>query len=234
MDLAAVTLTGADDTVAPHELFVLSERFPLAEWAILSTAHRQGTHRYPTEEWVTRFHKACPMVRKAIHLCGRDVDAFLAMDARILEKVARFDRVQLNFNQRRQPKDLDALAHVANKVSPSIILQHNNANAELWGQLQGRLPTLEMLFDASGGNGHSPKAGWPGMLPGVVCGFAGGLGPENIAAEFDAIVGIAAGRRFWVDMESKLRSPLDDSFDLSACETVLKHTHSHRFALQGA
>lgn len=234
MDLAAVSLTGADDAVAPQDLLALSERFPLVEWVVLSTKNRQGTHRYPTEEWVTRFHNACPMVRKAIHLCGRDVDAFLAMDARILDKVARFDRVQLNFNQRRQPKDLDALVHVANKVSPFIIVQHNSANADLWGQLREQIVNLAVLFDASGGNGHSPREGWPEMLAGTVCGYAGGLGPDNIAVEFDAIARVAAGRRFWIDMESKLRSPLDDSFDLAACETVLTHTHQHRLKLQGA
>jgi phosphoribosylanthranilate isomerase len=234
MDLAAVSLTGADDTVAPRDLQILSERFPLVEWAILSTEKRQGTHRYPSEDWVAQFHKACPTVRKAIHLCGRDVDLFLAMDARILDKVARFDRVQLNFNQRRQPKDLDALVRVANQVSPSIILQHNSANAELWSLLQGRIPKLAMLFDASGGNGHSPNGGWPEMLPGAVCGFAGGLGLDNIAAEFKAIAAIAAGRRFWVDMESKLRSLLDDSFDLAACEAVLTLIHPSRGTPSGA
>jgi hypothetical protein len=230
MELLSVSLTGADDTVNPEKLKALSDRYPLVEWAILSSEKRQGELRYPSEDWVERFHQACPLARKAIHLCGKDVDAFLAMDTRIHKKIAKFDRVQLNFNQRRHPKDLETLVQVANKVTPRIILQYNSANASLWSELRDKIINMAVLFDASGGGGHSPKAGWPEMLPGTICGFAGGLGPDNIVSEFEVISRMAVGRGFWIDMESKLRSPVDDSFDLQACETVLAHTHQKCFA----
>jgi hypothetical protein len=230
MSVLAVSLTGADNTAEPAKLRALSERFPLVEWAILSCESIQGTMRFPTEDWVARFHKECPVVRKAIHLCGKDVDAFLAEDSRIHNKIAKFDRVQLNFNQRRQPKDLDRLVKVSNKIQPTVILQHNSANAQLWSLLRERIINLGILFDASGGRGLAPKAGWPEMLPRTVCGFAGGLGPDNIAAEFAAIAKIAGTHGFWIDMESKLRSLVDDSFDLMACEQVLVHTHQVRLA----
>ena len=221
MDLQLVSLTGADDLVDPAALLALSQEFPLVEWAILSSQKMQGSSRYPTEAWVERFHAICPDVRKAVHLCGKDVDAFLAGDARILAKVRRFDRVQLNFNQRRQPKDLVALASVANSLEQTIILQHNSANASLWTELRGKIDRLVMLFDASGGRGASPHQGWPAMLEGAVCGFAGGLGPHNVATELAIIAGIAAGQRFWIDMESKLRAELDDRFLVDTCRSVL-------------
>lgn len=221
MDLHLVSLTGADDTVDPAALLALSHEFPLVEWAILSSQQRAGTTRYPSEEWVARFHATCPDVHKAIHLCGKDVDLFLAKDAQILEKVSRFDRVQLNFNQRRQPKDLAVLAQVANSISQTVILQHNSANLQLWAQLHSKIDGLTMLFDASGGRGQSPAAGWPEMFPGTECGFAGGLGPDNVTAELATIATVAAGRKFWIDMESKLRAPADDSFSLNACRAVL-------------
>lgn len=226
-NLVRVTLTGADDTVNPENLNALSGRFPRVEWAILSSQKREGKSRYPTESWVARFHEACPNVRKAIHLCGEDVDAFLAWDARVHAKVAKFDRVQLNFNQHRTPKELGALVRVACEVLPipNVILQHNSANANLWAGLHHQIPNLNMLFDSSGGSGQSPKNGWHEMLPHTLCGFAGGLGPDNIVQELAEISRIADGRGFWIDMESKLRSPIDDSFDLSACEAVLKHAY---------
>lgn len=221
MDLHLVSLTGADDAVDPAALLELSHQFPLVEWAILSSQQRAGESRYPSEEWVARFHATCPGVRKAIHLCGKDVDLFLARDARILEKVNRFDRVQLNFNQRRQPKDLEVLAQVANSIPQTVILQHNSANASLWTDLRGKIDRLVMLFDASGGRGASPQQGWPEMLDGAVCGFAGGLGPHNVATELATIAAIAAGRSFWIDMESKLRTEADDRFLVDTCRAVL-------------
>lgn len=223
MTLQAISLTGADDGVDPAALRAISQQFPLVEWAILSSSKRQGSARFPGEDWVTRFHAACPDVRKAIHLCEKDVDAFLAMDERVHRKVCLFDRVQLNFNHRRQPKDLDVLVRVANSVKPTVIIQHHNGNKDLWPLLQGKIDGLSMLFDSSGGGGRSPKDGWPTMLEGAMCGYAGGLGPDNINAEFATIANIAAGRKFWIDMEGKLRSPVDDSFSLEACAAVLAH-----------
>ena len=221
MDLQFVSLTGADDLVDPAALLSLSEQYPFVEWAILSSQKMQGRSRYPTEAWVEQFHAVCPHVRKAVHLCGKDVDAFLASDPRILAKVSKFDRVQLNFNQRRQPKDLSALVRVANSIPQPIILQHNSANAGLWDELRGKLNRLTILFDASGGRGVAPHQGWPAMLDDTVCGFAGGLGPANVERELQAICRVAGGRRFWLDMESKLRTPVDDAFSQAACEEVL-------------
>lgn len=226
MNLLAVSLTGADDTVDPAKLRQISEQFPLVEWAILSSAKQQGRMRYPSDAWLNQFLMTCPDVKKAIHLCGKDVDAFLARDQNVLNKVRQFDRVQLNFNQRRDPKDLDRLTAVANEVPTAVILQHNSANQDLWQQLRERIEGLAMLFDSSGGGGRSPSDGWPEMLPGAVCGFAGGLGPDNIETEFAVISKVAAGRPFWIDMEGKLRSPVDDSFSLDACLAVLSHTAS--------
>lgn len=227
MNVQAVSLTGADDGVDPSALLAISLQYPLVEWAILSSAKRQGSARYPSEDWVERFHATCPDVRKALHLCGKDVDAFLAMDERIHKKLSRFDRVQLNFNHRRQPMDLDVLTRVANSITPTVILQHNSANEDLWQLLRGKIDGLSMLFDSSGGGGRSPEAGWPTMLDDAVCGYAGGLGPDNIEAELATIIEITAGRKFWIDMEGKLRSPIDDSFSLEACIAVLRHVENY-------
>lgn len=227
MNLLLVSLTGADDAVSPNELLQLSQKYPFVEWAILSSQAREGTSRYPTASWVENFHKVCPNVRKALHLCGKDVDAFLAEDQLIMEKVSMFDRVQLNFNQRVRPKNLETLAQIADSIPQSVILQHNSANQELWSILHNKMSNLSMLFDASGGHGVAPVAGWPSIFPNTDCGYAGGLGPQNVAQELQSIVACAGGNRFWIDMESKLRTPEDDRFSLAACESVLAQVAGH-------
>lgn len=223
MDLFCISLTGADDAVSVEDLARLSAQFPQIEWAILSSEQRAGTSRYPTEEWVERFHLACPDVRKAIHLCGRDVDLFMNEDARIHAKVAKFDRVQLNFNHRRKPLDVEKLIQLSKKLPTTIILQHNSANAPLWDLVQGKMDNVAFLFDGSGGNGKLPEQ-WPDILPDTVCGFAGGLSPTNISQQLPRILLASKGNRCWVDMESGLRHPETDAFSLAFCESVMEQT----------
>ncbi|MBC8737422.1 hypothetical protein F6X40_11460 [Paraburkholderia sp. UCT31] len=221
MRLMHVSMTGADDGTDPKELRALAREFldVGVEWAVLSSAARAGTPRYPTDEWVHRFVAACPDVKKAIHLCGRDVDAFILGDARILKKLEGFDRVQLNFNQTRSPKDLDSLAAVANRLPHTFIIQHNQANSDACATLAPIVHRMTVLFDASGGRGASPEV-WPEALPHVTCGYAGGLGLENITGELFRIHRAAGTRPFWVDMEGKLRGA-DDRFDLDTCGRIL-------------
>lgn len=214
-----VTLTGADDTTDPYALASLSERFPFVEWAILSSAQRAGSGRYPTDAWVQRLVAACPNINRSLHLCGADVDAFIAREAHIMRKLAWFDRVQLNFNHKRMPKDLDAIARIGSDIPQRIIIQYNSANTEACHALVQSMDRVEVLFDASGGRGVSPDS-WPMALDGVFCGYAGGLGPDNIVVELESIRQAARQKAFWVDMEGKLRNE-EDQFSLAACEAVL-------------
>lgn len=52
--LRRVTLTGADDTVSPHELAALSARYPFVEWGILVSRcpPEHGRHRFPSLPWL--------------------------------------------------------------------------------------------------------------------------------------------------------------------------------------
>lgn len=225
MNIYCVSLTGADNNTDVARMALLSKKFPLLEWAILSSQKQAGNARYPTEDWVESFHDACPDVRKAVHLCGNDVNLFLEEDARIHAKVARFDRVQLNFSHRRKPIDVDQLVALSAKVPATIILQHNSANEPLWTLLKDRIPGISFLFDASGGNGKSPEQ-WPTILPDTFCGYAGGLGPDNLLAQLPLIDDASLGKRTWVDMESKLRNAQTGLFDLDICESIMDQVNS--------
>lgn len=135
----------------------------------------------------------------------------------------RGGRVQLNFNQTEKPVDLNLLKVILNRYPEmQVITQHNEENASLWEALTGH-PNHAVLFDASGGRGILEKQ-WPTPLPGVACGYAGGLGPNNIRQELSKISTNIQDGNFWVDMESSLRIIDEEGFDkldIFKCEACL-------------
>ena len=77
-----------------------------------------------------------------------------------------------------------------------------------------------MLFDASRGCGIE-RSDWPVPLPGTHCGYAGGLGPDNLATQLTRIQAAAGDYAYWIDMEGKLRTP-EDLFDIGRAEACLR------------
>jgi hypothetical protein len=63
---------------------------------------------------------------------------------------------------------------------------------------------------------------WPKPLEDVLCGYAGGLGPDNIEAQLELISKAVGNREIWVDMETHVRSNDDQRFDLDKVEKVLE------------
>lgn len=127
--------------------------------------------------------------------------------------------MQLNFNQSRDALDLDALAALLQRYPTlTFIVQENTGNSGVSGRLAAHL-NFAVLFDSSGGMGVECDA-WPSPLPGIQCGYAGGLGPDNLAKEVPRIRVACAGRSHWIDMEGKLRAE-GDVFDLGRAEASL-------------
>lgn len=215
----AMTLTGADDSTEPLWLWKLAADYPVVEWGILYSQSRQGTGRYPSYEWLDQLAariQAGPAPRFALHVCGTAVSQLLDGEAHMLERIAPYARVQLNFRACAHdvPALLQLLAHYPSK---QFITQHNLHNQWLWKELLRR-PNHQVLFDASGGRGITPHE-WPLVLnhggqdwPNAqhpVCGWAGGLGPENLATQVPRIQAAACGRLWWIDMENSLRDNAD-------------------------
>jgi hypothetical protein len=44
----------------------------------------------------------------------------------------------------------------------------------------------------------------------VPCGFAGGLGLDNLEDQLERLATVAGDRAIWIDMESKIRSEADE------------------------
>ena len=55
MQIKYVTLTGADESVEPMDLALLSDKYTFVEWGILFSQTRQGIEpRYPSYEWIEK------------------------------------------------------------------------------------------------------------------------------------------------------------------------------------
>ena len=98
-----------------------------------------------------------------------------------------------------------------------IIVQANENNEALLPALTRR-KGVSFLFDESGGAGRSPER-WPLALESNRCGYAGGLGPDNLEREIGAIELAAQCSDTWVDMEGKLRDG-NDEFCLATCARI--------------
>jgi phosphoribosylanthranilate isomerase len=74
------------------------------------------------------------------------------------------------------------------------------------------------LFDESGGDGVAPEHA-PPPVDGMYCGYAGGIGPDNVVERIQAINAVCPND-FWIDMEGRVRT--DDVLDMAKVRSVLK------------
>lgn len=219
------TFTGADEHTPIESLTGLSMIYPFIEWGLLYSPKRQGQPgRYPSVEFLKKqLTELPPYVKLALHICGAGVPALLSGECVVSELVslieARGGRVQLNFNIQHGEVSLDQLDEfLGAHPNLHVITQHNLANADVWEALQSNA-NHALLFDGSGGRGILADS-WPAPLGEILCGYAGGLGPENLAAQLPLIMSAASGRPFWIDMEGKLRDQ-DDRFNIHDAENCI-------------
>lgn len=229
MKLKMVTLTGADDTVQPQQLFELSNYYPFVEWGILLSRNAAGGPRFPTQRWLAQLANLEMdnygfEMHYAGHLCGAFVREILMGDLSLRNKIGGswgiFDRVQINTHA--QPHDFNApnMVTALHREEKEFIFQHDGVNEAILPSVTGGL-TCSTLFDLSHGAGVLP-AEWPRPLPGVKCGYAGGLSPTNIREQLDRIAAQAGDAEVWVDMETHLRGSNGQTFDLGKCREVLE------------
>lgn len=211
--LWTMTLTGADESAEPSALAELSLEYPFIEWGVLFSPKAEGHERYPQPEWRKKF-ATLPVLRSA-HLCGQAMAQFIAGDAALLAELESYGRIQLNFSARRmRPEALDALAlRIETMAAQSIIVQLHPGNSDFWPRL-GAAQHVQALFDCSGGKGLAPST-WEAPVPGIECGYAGGLSPLTLSDQILAIRQACQGQRVWIDMESSLRTGRIFDLDLA-------------------
>lgn len=234
--LRYVTFTGVDERTDFNELQRMSNACHFVEWGVLYDPSRAGKGgRYPSLAWLDDFARRANAANLtiALHLCGQAVKTLLQAASagrpfspeaqQLFDLAEKFGRVQLN--TRGKVSDEPAFRKLIGFLSRNenrtrVMLQWNAANEELCERLAME-HAFEVLVDSSGGRGLEPDE-WPSLEPRGLrrVGYAGGLGPDNIAEQLPRIAASVDGRAFWVDMEFKLRNDEDD-FLLSKCERVL-------------
>ena len=255
--LRTVTFTGADESVAPSmmpgEIGDLSLRFPYVEWGILVSQAKTGTcPRYPGIEWIKKLKDISdpydPNYPKlSLHVCGRwgrnlllgKVDGALV---KILS-MANFSRIQINCSDPAYNVESMCIdPQGAFKGREIIVPVGKQKNKKLFECTREGGMHVVPMFDESGGKGISANE-WPtpDEMTGpchprpLKYGYAGGLGPDNIAQELEKIDRkMNANNRplllpdFWVDMETKIRSSDDRIFDLNKVKAVINAVEEFR------
>lgn len=229
-----VTMTGADDSINPRALIELSAEFPFVEWGILFSQSSIGTPRYPSREWIEDYSNVAGDndFQSSAHLCGkwvRDIvlNANFSWTEEYRYNLAQFRRIQLNFHAAQHPPCAEFYTLLDQYPGKSFILQMDGVNESilLAGRERGVM-NVYPLFDLSGGAGIVPDK-WEAAFPGMYCGYAGGLGPQNLGDNLPLIVAAAkqnpdAEDRIWIDMETHIRSQDDFQFDLEKVRACLE------------
>jgi hypothetical protein len=234
MKLSRVTITGADDSVEPPDLISLSKDFPFVEWAILFSPKKAGVPRYPSAGWRDALTAACEdtPVHLAAHVCGDWARQFL-VGVNNLPDLSTFQRVQINFRASETPCDVAAFSHALRGLAGKQVIfqldvEGRNEVFEKMARLDyGSVVEFALLFDGSGGTGVLP-AQWRApsyyRMDGSLRdhGYAGGLGPYNLAVELPRIAAAVGEAHVWIDMESRVRTDDDRVFDLERVRQVLE------------
>jgi len=231
LKLDRVTFTGADDSIMPSSLVSISRDYPWVEWGILFSKSNQGKPRYPSQEWLKEFYflmAGHSEILRSAHLCGRWVREMM-IDGELTwfasdPNVGLFQRVQINFHGQYHAMHQSVPRQLGMKPSVRFILQCDGPNDDQVSAL-AHMRVVVPLFDKSGGAGRLPDE-WPRAWPGIYCGYAGGLGPDNIYEQIEHISKVSSGP-FWVDMERRVRSEDDREFELGKVREVCRQVQSY-------
>lgn len=231
--LTHVTFTGWDDQADIPELraFLADYRPRTIEIAVLASATAEpGRERYPVIPDAADILEAASAVgqRTALHLCGKL--ARMALDtpddfkSRIVSaywyEVSReVDRVQVNVPEEFWPATTAPAERYASAVNLASALGRPVIVQVRGDRFPSPLPGVVYLFDQSAGRGRAAEVNPPRPHTGEqLVGYAGGLGPANVAAFLSRItmesdlrpawLSRLDHRPFWIDMESGIREPV--------------------------
>ncbi len=239
--ISKVTVTGADDTVRTDDLVLLAKRFPFVEFGLLVSQSGFGRPRFPSRSWFTDLKEVADGSKVDLnisgHICGRWVQQafqgvfpYSDIPAPLLKMAKRW---QLNTHGEAHPCDPEAffeMIQMLNDYGQEVIFQYDGQNSPAISLAVNNGLKVSALFDMSHGAGVLPGS-WPvmqdvaGGLLACPWGFAGGLSPENVAAQIELMPERSDGDPIWIDAETKLRSAeayTFDNFDLKKVEAFLE------------
>jgi hypothetical protein len=232
MNLKAVTITGADDSTSIIELVDLAHQFPFVEWGILVSQRLEGSPRFPGRDWIDRFSTVAfaKKLKVSTHVCGRWVrDMFVGKLnwPDLPECVHISQRIQINTHAEEHVSTMGLIDCLRSLSGKQFIFQWDGVNNHLSLGVHAHGLDVAALFDTSGGAGILPDK-WPSSrnVP-FWCGYAGGLGPQNVVNQVQKIEALfeeGFSRPYWIDMERRVRTEDDRALDMKAVRSVLEST----------
>lgn len=201
-----ITFTGVDSYTDLARLCDLSDEYKgRVEWGVLFSENQQakGNHRYPPNIIIDNLRVL--NLDLSAHLCGKYA-TIVNKGEELPIDLGCFGRVQINH---RTP-DINTLNDFSNNEKFTVIAQSRDDEGFPMGG------NVQWLFDQSGGRGERATK-LPKNIGSVMCGYAGGIDPENVLE----VIGNIDAESYWIDMESGVRNK-NDLFDLDKCEAVLK------------
>jgi hypothetical protein len=212
MIVSKISCAGPDNSNSPQEIAQFLFDNPDAEIGIQLSKTRQGEPEYPTHEWIwdlvgelqkTNTRQLC------LHVNGEWSRAMAKgtippeIGQLIHQGKAVLERIQLNFNAKRDNIRSDDVRKIITLISQPIILQDNDNNHSLVQNLTTNKVPFNVLFDASLGLGISPKT-FPEPINGYFCAWAGGMSPENIMDRLE-IISSEQNQKIGIDAQKALR-----------------------------
>lgn len=257
MKLRYLGLCGIDDSVKISHIELLADKFPFVEWGVLFRPDKEGEPRYASQffiqEIVTlnmdRKDAGLPAIRFAAHLCGSRCQEVLNGNSKYVQFLSSigFQRVQVNATVingvDRSNKDewVSNLVKCMGEVNNiEWIIQANDETKDVLVTPLEELLTLPknmvILFDASCGLGVTVKEFYLPNNKDIRCGYAGGIGPDNMMDILRKISHVVQKRDIWIDMESSLRSIVNDAdvFDLNKAIGCIHEAMSSGMLLWGS
>lgn len=226
MKLSHVTLSGLDDGIDYEDIERFAEEYPRTEFGILLNTIRGGADkRYPSLEWIQGL-KDRRVGKLAGHFCGMTsrhlIDGIVPKFDRFSGyPIEIFDRIQINFAGKEYSSDNREFSKILKETGKLFIFQMDGVNDWRLDDVRQRGVKAIPFYDRSFGRGILPDS-YPEGIAGLMCGYGGGLNPENIETELGKIAAaVGKLRSCWIDLETGLRDG-DDNFDFSRASAVLE------------
>lgn len=232
MTIDKVTMTGADDSVSPINLFDIAMTYPFVEWGILLSRNSQGQNRFPSKKWMDmlafaneRLVNPKNKLKLSGHLCGGYVRQILMGSDQFINELdpiwKSLNRIQINTHGIKHDWDGIGLVKIIDdNKDKEFIFQFDDVNKDILHTIAPVCKNVSTLFDLSHGAGVLPKE-WPVPYELFACGYAGGLSPNNVANQIELIKSKVGDKTIWIDMETHIRSNFDKQFDLDKVKRIL-------------
>lgn len=225
--LRTMEFCGVDDSVPPGLLQVLSAKYSWVEWGVLFRDDVEGTPRFPSKDWVSDLSRVnCDnesIMRLSAHLCGRKCLEVLEGNFQFVEELHKlgFSRIQFNFSK-EYSVDIPMVKYTDYSQSLRRCMD-DNPEIEFVIKLDDMKDKSQPFYDVIS---DDPPANLSVLLPihkseqidayvlppqpsDIPCGYAGGIGPENISEVLESVKdqteNITGSKPVWISMEDSLR-----------------------------